>query len=215
MPARDEEDRERPPYARWEGEATHSADSGHPAGLQAPAGEVRSTTYGSGRWGGSADSASSSGYGSPSGTGYGQTAPGHSGYGQGSSSPGTGVSHAGAAGYSGYTGSGGSYAGARGPQAQTPGPPPWASAAEARTREDWFDQDYQQWREEQSRKLDDDYRSWRQARYRRFADEFDAWRSGRQDPGPTTAAAAAGRATQADTPTSTPGIPPSPSFPPK
>ena len=50
-----------------------------------------------------------------------------------------------------------------------------------RQRPDWDDVDYQQWRNEQVRKLDTEYQTWRQARYRKFADEFDAWRASRQD----------------------------------
>lgn len=50
------------------------------------------------------------------------------------------------------------------------------------------DHDYQQWRQEQLRKLDSEYLAWRQERYRKFADDFDAWRS-RREPGATTAAA--------------------------
>ncbi len=201
MPARDEEERERPAPGRWAGEtaATQSAGWGSPHGTAQAVGEAQDMVYGSGRWGSSADSAS--GYGGPSATGYGEAAPGHSGYGQGAPDPGTGVSHAGASGYAGYTGSSsatgyGGYAGARGPQAQAPSRRAYGPAEQARTRPDWFDQDYQQWRDEQIRKLDNDYRCWREARYRKFADEFDAWRSGRQDnaatlePGSATASAA-------------------------
>ncbi|MEY2800532.1 MAG: hypothetical protein RL513_116 [Pseudomonadota bacterium] len=237
MPARDEEERERPAPGRWAGDtaATHSAGWGSPHGTAQAVGEAQGTVYGSGRWGSRADSPS--GYGGPSATGYGQGAPGHSGYGQGDPGQGTGVSHAGATGYAGYTGSTGpsgatgygGYAGTRGPQTQAPSPRAYGPTEQARTRPDWFDQDYQQWRDEQIRKLDNDYLRWREARYRKFADEFDAWRSGRQDtaatlepgaaPGPAPDESAPGRALSppaesirsgSGAPAGTPGTPPSP-----
>jgi hypothetical protein len=137
-----------------------------------------------GRWEGTA-------YGSGASiTGYGQTAQPCSGYGHTKPSPDAGVSYAGSTGYAGYAGHTIS-AGTATPPVPAPGGPPT----------DWLDMDYQQWRDEQLRKLDHDYRTWRQARYRRFADEFDAWRSSRQDhraSGPT-----------GGTPSGAPPLPPS------
>ncbi len=240
MPARDEEERERPPPSRWEGEApadpqaqpwrrdapyaasgdlgsdpgrdtaaTHGTGWGSPPGQGS--GPVQGTAYGSGRWGRGAGQESPSGYGGPSATGYGQGMPGYSGYGQGD--PGAGVSHAGASGYAGY-------AGAHTPQTPLQPPRPCGPAEEARVRPDWFDLDYQQWRDEQVRKLDNDYRSWRQSRYRKFADEFDAWRSRQQGPAATSAQAeglrpAPPQGSGSSMPADVPGTPPSPSFPTK
>ncbi len=132
-------------------------------------GPYAGTAYGGGPWGGHA-AQTPSGYSGPSGTGYGQTCPGQSGYGQtrrdASHSVG-GVSYAGTTGYAGY-------ASARDRSAP-------ALGDVQRQRPDWDDVDYQQWRNEQVRKLDTEYQTWRQARYRKFADEFDAWRASRQD----------------------------------
>jgi hypothetical protein len=47
------------------------------------------------------------------------------------------------------------------------------------SRQEEFDPDYHQWRNEQIRALDEDYRGWRQDRYKKFSDEFDKWRSNR------------------------------------
>ncbi len=138
-------------------------------GAEGPASTPAGAAYGSGRWGGYGQEPPGA-YGSPSGTGYGQTCQGQSGYGQAESSPSgpqAGVSYAGTTGYAGY-------AGAR--HGAEPEP-----AEAQRPRPDWYDLDYQQWRDEQVRKLDHDYQTWRQARYRRFAEEFNAWRSSRQD----------------------------------
>ncbi|MEY4711997.1 MAG: hypothetical protein RIS88_1447 [Pseudomonadota bacterium] len=190
MAARDEKERDHPPPSRWEGEWGRDTAAPHSAGWgSAPGGGLGDTSangspqgsaYGSGRWGGGPGQDSASNYACPSATGYGQATPGYSGYRQGDAGPaGAGVSYAGAAGYSGY-------AGALAPQAQPPAPRTAGPATDDRARADWLDLDYQQWRDEQLRKLDDEYRSWRQARYRKFADEFDAWRSSRrQDTAPT------------------------------
>jgi hypothetical protein len=154
----DEEHGHRPPRG-WEAQAQHD-------------GPYAGTAYGSGRWGSHA-AQTPSGYGGPSGTGYDQTCPGQSGYGQAerdASHPVGGVSYAGTAGYAGY-------ASTRHTRALT-----YSDAQ--RQRPDWDDIDYQQWRNEQLRKLDIDYQTWRQARYRKFADEFDAWRASRQDSSP-------------------------------
>lgn len=233
MASRDDQDRERHPPSRWEGEAPRASQTagaepwrresahargdpgprgftgdegrepagphtggwgswqgaglGAPAGPGAPGGSYGAAAYGSGRWGGQGQDAPS-GYSGPSGTGYGQTCQGQSGYGQGgqgepgSPGHGAGVSYAGTAGYAGYEGYAGypgdpAYAGER--QAESPNP--WPPGDARRPRPDWHDIDYQQWRDEQLRKLDADYLTWREARYRKFADEFNAWRSSRQD----------------------------------
>lgn len=231
MAARDEEERDRPPPSRWEGEAPaarggewgrdtaalHSAGWGSAPGGglgdTAAIGSGQGSAYGSGRWGRGPGQDSTSGYGCPSTTGYGLAAPGYSGYRQGDAGQGAGVSYAGAAGYSGY-------AGALAPQAQPPAPRTTGPAADDRARADWLDLDYQQWRDEQLRKLDDEYRTWRQARYRKFADEFDAWRSSRhddpataQDGGTLTSASCPAPGTGDDPPSGGP-VPPT-SSPPK
>lgn len=43
-----------------------------------------------------------------------------------------------------------------------------------------FDPHYNQWRNEQIRKLDEDYHSYNQERYGKFSDEFDQWRKTRK-----------------------------------
>ncbi len=209
MASREDEDRERRPPGRWEGEAqhaslatepwrresAHTSREAHPrgfAGEETHGGSYAGTAYGSGRWSEAATPAPS-GYSGPSGTGYGQSCQGQSGYGHAEArptAPETGVSYTGTSGYAGY-------AGARHTRVPTP-----AGTQDAdRSRPDWLDTDYQQWRDEQMRKLDDDYQTWRQARYRKFADEFNAWRASRQDttgatlsptsPSPDTGSAAA------------------------
>jgi hypothetical protein len=163
---RDDKEHGHPAPSRWEGEALHPGGEASPSPQDSA---YAGTAYGSGHWGSHA-SHTPSGYSGPSGTGYGATGPSHSGYGQAerdtSHSTG-GVSYAGTSGYAGY-------ASAR--HTRTP-----ATGQAQHPRPDWDDIDYQQWRDEQLRKLDADYQTWRQARYRKFADEFDAWRASRQD----------------------------------
>ncbi len=172
MASRDDEEHGHRPPSRWEGEALR------PRGQASPSSQDSTdagTAYGSGHWGSHA-AQTPSGYSGPSGTGYGETCPGQSGYGQterdASHSVG-GVSYAGTTGYAGYASA-----------HHTRGPTPIDAQHQ---RPDWDDIDYQQWRNEQMRKLDTDYQIWRQARYRKFADEFDAWRASRQDSARATA----------------------------
>jgi hypothetical protein len=42
--------------------------------------------------------------------------------------------------------------------------------------------DYEQWRNEQMRRLDEDYEAFRRERYERFAREFESWREARARP---------------------------------
>lgn len=166
MASPDDEEHGHHPPTRWEGEALPPRGQVNPSPQDSA---YASTAYGSGQWGSHA-SHTPSGYSGPSGTGYGETCPGQSGYGRAerdaSHSVG-GVSYAGTTGYAGYASARHTRESATG-HAQHPRP-------------DWDDIDYQQWRDEQLRKLDTDYQTWRQARYRKFADEFDAWRARRQD----------------------------------
>ena len=165
MASRDDEAHGQRPPSRWEDEALRPRGDAHPSPQDSP---YASSAYGSSRWGSEA-AQTPSGYSGPSGTGYGETCPGQSGYGHAErdASPSVGgVSYAGTTGYAGYASARHTSARALG-EAQRPHP-------------DWDDIDYQQWRNEQVRKLDTDYQTWRQARYRKFADEFDAWRASRQ-----------------------------------
>lgn len=223
MASRDDEDREHRAPSRWEADAPRASqvagaepwrrDAAHvrqEAGPRGFAGEgshgaaAAGTVYGSGRWS-SLGSQSPSGYSGPSGTGYGQSCPGQSGYGQAEGAHGSGVSYAATSGYAGYAG------------ARHHPPAPMEYAPDP-MRPDGDDIDYQQWRDEQLRKLDSDYLSWRQARYRKFADEFNAWRLSRHDTAgaapATTPAAGGGTGRAAATPDADGSTPPGePSLP--
>ena len=179
MPSRDDEECVRHRSAAWEDQAPVRTDE--EAGFQpwrrksnddpGSTDQRQGTAFGSGGWGGGYGPETPSGYSGPSGTGYGQTSPSQSGYGStafrtASSSwrvygadddhPPSGVRSADRIG-------------------------PRLPADITARRPDGYDVDYQQWRDEQLRKLDQDYLTWRQARYRQFADEFNAWRLSRQD----------------------------------
>ena len=196
MPSRDDEECARHRPAAWEDQAPVRAEEG--AGFQpwrrksnddpGSTDQRQGTAFGSG---GGYGPETPSGYSGPSGTGYGQTSPSQSGYGSTAfrtASPswrvhGADDDHP--------------PSDVRPADRTGPGLPADTTAR----RPDWYDVDYQQWRDEQLRKLDQDYLTWRQARYRRFADEFDAWRSSRQDhraSGPT-----------GGTPSGAPPLPPS------
>lgn len=180
MPSRDDEERvrHRPP---WEGQAPPRADEGHEfQPWQRKSGydpsstdQKQGTAFGSGGWGGGYGPETPSGYGGPSGTGYGQTSQGQSGYGSSAFRP-------------AGPGPGGRAIGTRDDKPTSGARPADGAGAMspiemAHSRPDWHDVDYQQWRDEQLRQLDHDYLTWRQVRYRKFADEFSAWRSSQQD----------------------------------